>query len=315
MFLRLLSAGIVFSLAILTTATIAYAQASAVMTSGSVQVGYDNRACTPAIEGAIRYNSRADLSGLDAPSDGLIAYWNMDDASGTTATDIVGGYNATLMGTGPSFMPTAGQVSGAVNFVGHNSNRLEVVNDIFDLAGTQNFTISIWMYLRSHTSTYTGMIGNTASVGGDRTGWSLTYANTDAGSPYEYVCARFNHGNQVNSGLYSGPMPYYVWIHYACTFDGTRIRTYKNGQAVHSALDSRSIDSSLSHLAMGGNASNSDAPNQPKMDGMLDEVRIYNRQLNNDEIKRIYYCGYYGNCTLGPIIQYCDGQGWKNYGY
>lgn len=67
-----LSLFFVFVLGIVCVFTITnlYAQSSGVF-NGSVRLGFDNRTCTSAIEGGIRYNSSAGSSGALQYCDGL----------------------------------------------------------------------------------------------------------------------------------------------------------------------------------------------------------------------------------------------------
>lgn len=277
---------------------------------GQVIVGYDSTPCDSSRVGAIRYSSMAG----GAPTSGLVAYWPMDEAGGTAASDVAGGANATLQGTS-SFSPTAGIIGGAAGGPGNNGDRIEV-GDYHDFPGTANFTVSVWIYLRSHKEQYSTIIGNASLFGGTRSGWSLSLARPDASSPYEYLCTRWVADSQFNSGKYTPTMPYNVWLHYACVYNGTHIRTFKNGQFLHQTPDARSIPAAGAYLSMNGNASNSDLPNIQKNDALLDEVRIYNRALSSAEVAILYNCGIIGNCPAphGPGIEYCNGTMWKTWG-
>ena len=85
------------------------------------------------------------------------------------------------------------------------------------------------------------------------------------------------------------------WNHLALTYNGSEIRLYINGTLVNSAAYAESININTNNLTMGKNFS-----------GIIDEVRIWNRVLNQDEINVSYSCSgpYYRNFTNLPDWNY-----------
>ena len=71
-----------------------------------------------------------------------------------------------------------------------------------------------------------------------------------------------------------------VWTHMAATYDGSTVRLFINGVQVASAAFSGSITSSTNPLRIGGNSIWGEY-----FQGMIDEVRIYNRALSQPEIQ------------------------------
>ena len=74
-------------------------------------------------------------------------------------------------------------------------------------------------------------------------------------------------------------MPTGLWTHLAATYDGTTERLYANGTQVAQLAVSGSITTSTSPVRIGGNTIWSEWFN-----GLIDEVRIYNRALTPSEI-------------------------------
>ena len=68
------------------------------------------------------------------------------------------------------------------------------------------------------------------------------------------------------------PIPVGAWTHLAATFDGTTQRLYVNGTQVGSLASAGSIMTSTSPVKIGGNSIWGEW-----FDGLIDEVRIYNR--------------------------------------
>ncbi|KPV63678.1 MAG: hypothetical protein AOA66_0700 [Candidatus Bathyarchaeota archaeon BA2] len=73
------------------------------------------------------------------------------------------------------------------------------------------------------------------------------------------------------------------WYHVAGTFDGKIMNIYMNGQFEKSKRHSYTIPSLTTSVLIGNNPKNN-----RQFDGIIDEVRIYNRALSEDEITDMY---------------------------
>jgi len=76
-------------------------------------------------------------------------------------------------------------------------------------------------------------------------------------------------------------LPLNTWSHLALTFDGAALRLYVNGQLVGSKAQTGSVPVTSGVLSIGGNNIWSDQ----YFSGRIDEIRIYNRALNQQEIQ------------------------------
>ena len=85
-----------------------------------------------------------------------------------------------------------------------------------------------------------------------------------------------------SSGAISGPTasPVNTWTHVALTYDGTTLRLYVNGTQVATQAATGAIQSSTNPLWIGGNR-----PYGEYFQGLIDEVRVYNRALTPAEIQ------------------------------
>lgn len=278
---------------------------------GALKIGESADACTPSIEGAVRYNPNATIISGIAPTSGLLSYWPMDEVSGSTAYDAVGGQDLTLTG-GVTFQPTSGLIGGASETPGMNDEYMEA-GDVYDFAGTANFTVSVWIKPKSFPVTFPRVIQKETSVPGDRDGWSMAIGDS---SVYEFTCTRWVNDQQFNTGIYNDTLPTDVWVHLGCTYDGTRTRAWKNGVEVHSIADTRSLPDTSVNLTLGTTASNGAVPGINPNDAFYDEVRIYDRALDATEMQTLYDCALAGNCSeeIVPAIEYCDGDAWRIWG-
>jgi hypothetical protein len=192
----------------------------------------------------------------------------IDEGTGTIAYDSVGDSDGQLM-NGP--MWTTGQIDGALSFDG--------VNDYVDCgsgpSNYDNITVSAWM----ETSTNGALVSNRYNSGSFGT-WYTLFSNVieigdNSQGGYKYLT--FNTPTLNN-----------VWHHIVYTKDGTTHAIYVDG-----ILDQQFI-------------SNADISwNQPLFigrrwnkgysvfwfNGIIDDVRIYNRALSAEEIEQLYQSG------------------------
>jgi len=154
---------------------------------------------------------------------------------------------------------------------------------------TQGFTWEVWIYpfscsggiIFNKESSYEWMISSSCEVA-----WALMTAGS---WEWHYT------------GIY---VPLNEWTHLALTYDGTYVRVYVNGELKSTikdpdggAIDTN--DNDLRICARGGDGSASQF-----FDGMIDEVRIYNRILSEEEIKAHYIRGLLSLFNERGIVAY-----------
>jgi hypothetical protein len=95
------------------------------------------------------------------------------------------------------------------------------------------------------------------------------------------------------------------WTHVAGTYDGTSIRVYVNGVLEREVAYSGGIFPGKNDLAIGANVGGLPqglvlAP----FAGSIDELSLYGRALDTEEIRKIYQAGEQGKCPRpsGPVI-------------
>ena len=162
----------------------------------------------------------------DGSQTGLMALFPLDDGSGVVATDVVGGYNGTLVNmdandwvTPPAPCSSGANASSAVDLDGTNDYINAPVPSYFDYS--QGFTFEAQLK---------------ANAGGSR---AILSAGTTTTSDIEvYVQAGTNKltvvynrnspGNAIAAYEYAAP-PLNTWFDLAITYDGVATKTYING--------------------------------------------------------------------------------------
>jgi hypothetical protein len=200
------------------------------------------------------------------PPTGLVAAWGFDESSGTSALDSSGlGNGGTL--SGPT--RTVGRFGGGLQFDGLND--WVTVGDANSLDLTNAMTLEAWV-----RPSALGTVWRTVVLK-EQTGhlaYAL-YAGTDTGSrPSGHV---YTSGDRALLG--PSALPLNTWSHLAMTWDGLLIRMYVNGAQVSSSALTGTARTSTSPLRIGGNAV------WPEwFNGLIDEVRVYNRALTAAEV-------------------------------
>ena len=204
---------------------------------------------------------------------GLVGYWKFDDGTGTKATDFSGNGNHGTLSTAGSLLPTwtSGKRGKALNFDGdeayvrvpHNSS----------LNPTSGITVAAWI-------------------------------RADAWSGGPRILQKGNSNNQYRLSVESGVFRWYltgvteldatvpstgVWHHVVGAYNGSANVVYVDGVAIAQEGASGAVPTTADDLYIGGVT----ACIQPDdcFDGIIDEVRIYNRALSASEVAEHYRAG------------------------
>jgi chitodextrinase len=201
------------------------------------------------------------------PPTGLVAAYSFDAGSGTTATDVSGNGNT---GTIANATWTTGKFGGALSFNG--TNAWVTVPDSSSLHLSSGMTLEAWVNPSAlgsgwRTAIFKEQTGNYAYA---------LYANTGTGSP---SANGIIGGNDKDTRASSG-IALNTWTHLAATYDGANLKLYVNGAQAASLAATGSIVSSTGALRIGGNNV------WPEwFQGLIDEVRVYNKALTQAEIQ------------------------------
>jgi hypothetical protein len=179
-------------------------------------------------------------------------------------------------------------------------DRVEVANNE-SLELTQAITLSAWIKLKSfgpggYGNEYGFIISKGRAIGINNT-WILGYSKGSSSSqprwpakpgPYPVV---FHVGGSPRDALLRSKTKIATekWYHLVGTYDGTTSCLYINGKLdVDMAKKSKVRSDNAPILIGGSNLSGATFGNHFTVDGTIDEVRIYNRALSKDEVRRLY---------------------------
>ena len=194
---------------------------------------------------------------------GLVGYWKFNEGSGLTAQDLSGKRNHGTLINGPKWSLGREHIGNALSFDG-----VDDYVDIPSITTSSIITFEAWFKRISLGVSYPRLHSRGASP------WSLEFGINDNIDKLSYFLAFTDDTTTGWQEIYT--VTNEIWYHTAITWDGTWVRLYVNGGEVHSS-------NAWAGKTLNQGPSNIGGPNY--FNGIIDEVRIYNRALSAEEIK------------------------------
>jgi len=194
-----------------------------------------------------------------------VAHWKMDDGHGDTVTDYAGDNDGTRVGATWRYRPRERCLS------------FDGVDDYVDIDNTEdltdyNFTVSFWL----NTDDTRGIRGILTKGEWSHSGWEITTAD---GEDFRFVTYPSITYTNVD-------MPMEQWNHWVVIVegdsDGVTSNVYLNGEHKDTTVSEDDIDVPYDILLMSRRHRD-----DRRFSGLLDDVRIYDRALSEDERKAL----------------------------
>lgn len=215
-------------------------------------------------------------SALSVAPGSLVAYYNLDEGSGTTATDS-SGYNVTgTMVGSPSYSASVPNVSGnqySLNLNG--SNYVSLSSN--PISGNGAFTLSGWMSTNAFGA-YSGAI-SIGSSAGSQSAYIGTVASAQVGGSNSFGGGFY--GYNIGSGVTGTNQWHYVTLTYSGGSNGTA-KMYVDGVLTNTTTYNPNISASLASLGRIG------TDTSYNFNGLIDEARIYNTALTDNDVSTLY---------------------------
>ena len=196
-----------------------------------------------------------------------VGYWKLDEGGGQTAADSSGNGNSGTLVNGPLW--TQGRTNAAVSFDGFND--YVSVGARPGLSVSNALTLGAWVF-----PTSSGNNGIVVNKEGE-------YEFAVVGGGIQWAINNASPGwNWVNTGQ---SVPLNQWSYIALTYDGMAVKTFINGQVVHSIAASGAIAQLGGEFWIGGRQWGGGGQ---FFQGNIDEPRVYNRALTDAEVLALY---------------------------
>jgi hypothetical protein len=216
-----------------------------------------------------------------------IAYWPLDEAAGTTANDAIGSNLCTNNGATNN---QSGRVGKAYDFEESEKDYLDCGSGL-QLSGN-TATFAAWVKPESFRS---GSGANSRNVILTDTNGSIIFGLQDTGK----LTLLLYTGTAYKTFQFGDILPIGSWSHVAAVMDGTNVYLYVNGILVKSGGWTANF-TTLGNLSIGG------ARAVRNFDGLIDDVRVYNRGLSSAEIKNIVLNGNEGDSVSTIKVDAAD---------
>jgi len=213
---------------------------------------------------------------LEPNKDGLVGYWSFDEGSGNKVYDKSGnGNDGTLLPSGSGPVWTTGKFGSALSFDGVDDYVTSMPTYSLNDAAL-HYTVAIWFKGSMQNEYWKGIVGKPGR------NYNIWLGGSDGNSPY--IHHRFHTTASTNDNC-----PNLVgvvwddWNFVIITNDGSTCQTYifnKNGKFYTQRAFAASLISDDSALQIGRNL---DGSNSNYFNGIIDEVRIWNKALTPDQ--------------------------------
>jgi len=236
------------------------------------QVGTATRTTTTTYDDAGRQTSDSvTTGGIGNVPNGMVAAYGFDEGSGTTVSDSSGNSNnGTISGAS---WTSAGKYGGALSFDGVNDS--VAVPDANSLDLTTAMTLSAWVKMDAVSNRFQALLYK------ERNSNDGSYA-LEADSTVSSRPGLNFRTTGWQAARAPDPLSTNQWAHFAAAWDGTTTKIYLNGTLVKTQTMTGTVVASTGLLKIGGTAIT--GSNQ-HVDGLIDEVRLYNRALSQTEVQ------------------------------
>jgi type II secretory pathway component PulJ len=213
------------------------------------------------------------ISNTASADSSLVGWWKFDDGSGTSAIDSSGnGNNGTLI-NGPTWA-IDGKISGALSFNGVNQyvDMGNVLN-----AGSGDLTVAAWFKTSVAGDSDQGIVAKRNNSFGNEDGYSITI-NAPGSDFGDGVTGEDDNGPGVKVSAD-------VWHQ--------MVMTISRGSELKSTYIDGTLDFTDSISGIGSQNNSLDlrigaSGNGRYFNGLIDDVRIYNRALSSSEVAALY---------------------------
>lgn len=221
----------------------------------------------------LHHRLRAVAGNVDGgvPVDGLIAWYTMDNISGTTLLDEQGSYNGTIVGA----TQVPGVLGQAMNFDGINDRIRINPSPIAAL-----FSVSLWLKKNDDVIGWLVSMRNNETTQKD---WQITQGGGYRGNAL--TAGLWNNSGTIYEVDFTDSAPDTNYHHVCLVVGSGMIKAYFDGVESDSLAYSGTIAGRANVLELGAWV----APVSPYFKACdIDQFRFYNRALSQEEVMSLY---------------------------
>ncbi|MDJ0676803.1 MAG: LamG domain-containing protein [Calothrix sp. MO_167.B42] len=219
-------------------------------------------------------------------NDGLLGYWQFDEREGSTILDRSGNSNHGLIINGTR---TEGKYGQALALTGNDNSHVSIPGSTSLNSFTDQITVTAWVFPNVPPEGFKVVVSRQVGTLLHPDQFYLGFGPENGAMHYKWHLGTNDSGNLLEGDIYSGIPEDNRWIHMAGTYDGRIMRLYIDGVEIDNHNLSGNIRVDDNPVTIGGEE-NGPTPEvvDGEFEGLIDEVRIYNRVLSATEINSIF---------------------------
>jgi N-acetylneuraminic acid mutarotase len=210
-------------------------------------------------------------------TDGLVGWWKFDETNGTVAYDSSGNGNDGNLTGGPTW--ATGKIGGALSFDGVDDYVIMPATTDLDL---MKLSISTWVY--STNFDQNGFIFEKTADGNLNSQYNLFIQNSELKFRVKPINSSYSD-TKVDQSILSG------WSFITSSYNSSKRKLFVNGQLVASNDFNETIATNPNGISLIGAYALNSIGNNYFFNGLIDDVRIYNRALSAEEVQALYNLG------------------------
>jgi hypothetical protein len=248
--------------------------------SGTLRVGEDFNGQIDDVRLYNRILTAEEIQKLATPppdlEHGLVGHWPFEDGAGSTAADASGsGHDGALTNMDPNTDWVTGQIGGALDFDGSN----EYVNvNSFSINANAPWTMGGWVRLNNtHSHGLVSWRRNASGINQAFTG--VNPSNLGVANRFGAAMWDGASWTVVND---TTDAQTHTWTHVMAVYDGGALRLYVDGREVGSSAQTTGMAGAPDTMKIG-----QDHHTSQTINGLIDDVRVYDRALTGEEIRQL----------------------------
>jgi len=240
-------------------------------------------------------NERSATTGGGDPPGDRNASWPFEDGSGITVTETLNGYDATIVGSGYTWV--TGKIgTGAIELLGTDSY-VEVgdSSDAFDVGTDTGFAVSFWFKPKAWTSNASGSVIGKYDGSSGLGGYWIRFLKWDANEEKDDL-RFFARGNTnaaaAGAGVTATNLTLDTWYHAVMNIEATAsagtLTAYLDNNLVGQNISLSGSVMNSKDFEIGNNGSSSSDTLQ---NIIIDEVKVFDHALSLSEIGDLFNAG------------------------
>ena len=238
-----------------------------------------------------------------------LSYWRLDETSGTTAYDFVGGNNGTYKSIPPTTLGLPGyaglengvaNTDTAVSFSGNNSYVGNISGTAINFTNNNNFSLEAWVNAPAQSDEASIIAKGIGNSGTTRT---EQFALDVYAGAYRFFTTR--NGTVYSATASTGPNS--TWQHIVGVYDGqnvlgggVKLYIYVNGVQEGSAACPINQSATTTAVSIGSKRTGNDPAYDGTFNGVVDDVAVYSSALSASTVFA-HYAAAFGS-TVAPYI-------------